>query len=184
MWEELVCFQLYSKRFSFSCRDFPSQQKTNILFWTWLQIKWFVYYNWINIIENINLNNFLSSQSTFCIIQFTSGLCLIISINLLVVYRESVNLIGYITRRLSADSQQLWIANWKSFSYLFWPITKLSILNCVSRILNCISRSFSAHRTQCLKPWIWIADVNTIKHFQPFKCYFTFLCNETIVNLY
>ena len=34
-----------------------------------------------------------------------------ISINLLVVYRESVNLIGYITRRLSADSQQLWIAN-------------------------------------------------------------------------
>ena len=33
------------------------------------------------------------------------------SINLLVVYRESVNLIGYITRRRSADSQQLWIAN-------------------------------------------------------------------------
>ena len=30
-----------------------------------------------------------------------------LSINLLVVYRESVNLIGYITRRLSADSQQL-----------------------------------------------------------------------------
>ena len=34
-----------------------------------------------------------------------------ISINLLVVYRESVSLIGYITRRLSADSLQLWIAN-------------------------------------------------------------------------
>ena len=34
-----------------------------------------------------------------------------ISINLLVVYRESVNLIGYLTRRLSADSLQLWIAN-------------------------------------------------------------------------
>jgi len=34
-----------------------------------------------------------------------------ISINLLVVYRESVDLIGYITRRLSADSQQLWTAN-------------------------------------------------------------------------
>ena len=33
------------------------------------------------------------------------------SINLLVVYREYVNLIGYITRRLSADSLQLWIAN-------------------------------------------------------------------------
>ena len=30
-----------------------------------------------------------------------------ISINLLVVYRESVNLIGYITCRLSADSLQL-----------------------------------------------------------------------------
>ena len=30
-----------------------------------------------------------------------------ISINLPVVYRESVNLIGYITRRLSADSLQL-----------------------------------------------------------------------------
>ena len=29
---------------------------------------------------------------------------ILISINLLVVYRESVNLIGYITRRLSADS--------------------------------------------------------------------------------
>ena len=35
----------------------------------------------------------------------------LISINLLVVYRESVNQIGSITRRLSADSQQLWIAN-------------------------------------------------------------------------
>ena len=31
----------------------------------------------------------------------------VISINLLLVYRESVNLIGYITRRLSAESQQL-----------------------------------------------------------------------------
>ena len=35
--------------------------------------------------------------------EFLSGF----SINLLVVYRESVNLIGYITRRLSADSHQL-----------------------------------------------------------------------------
>ena len=32
---------------------------------------------------------------------------LVFSINLLVVYRESVNLIGYITRRLCADSLQL-----------------------------------------------------------------------------
>ena len=39
------------------------------------------------------------------------GSYLHLSINLLVVYRESANLIGYITRRLSADSQQLWIAN-------------------------------------------------------------------------
>ena len=39
------------------------------------------------------------------------GVINIISINLLVVYRESVNLIGYITRRLSADSLQFWIAN-------------------------------------------------------------------------
>ena len=31
----------------------------------------------------------------------------LISINLLVVYRESVNLIGYLTRRLSADGLQL-----------------------------------------------------------------------------
>ena len=30
---------------------------------------------------------------------------MVISINLLVVYRESVNLIGYITRRLSAVSK-------------------------------------------------------------------------------
>ena len=37
----------------------------------------------------------------------TSETIIIISINLLVVYRESVNLIGYITRRLYADSQQL-----------------------------------------------------------------------------
>ena len=36
---------------------------------------------------------------------------ILFSINLLVVYRESVNLIGSITRRLSADSQQLWIVN-------------------------------------------------------------------------
>ena len=32
---------------------------------------------------------------------------IVISINLLVVYRESVNLIGYLARRLSADSLQL-----------------------------------------------------------------------------
>ena len=40
-------------------------------------------------------------------IMVCSWQLLLISVNLLVVYRESVNLIGYITRRLSADSQQL-----------------------------------------------------------------------------
>ena len=44
------------------------------------------------------------------LMQNSQGLS-IISINLLVVYRESVNLIGYITCRLSADSLQLLIAN-------------------------------------------------------------------------
>ena len=43
----------------------------------------------------------------------------IFSINLLVVYRESVNLIGYITRRLSADSHQLRIANENRSSIYF-----------------------------------------------------------------
>ena len=38
---------------------------------------------------------------------FHPGWLSVLSINLLVVYRESVNLIGYITRRLSADSLQL-----------------------------------------------------------------------------
>ena len=40
-------------------------------------------------------------------ILLDSGSLVLISINLLVVHRESVNLIGYITRRLSADSQEL-----------------------------------------------------------------------------
>ena len=40
-------------------------------------------------------------------------LILLISINLLVVYRESVNLIGYITRRLSTDSLRQ--DSWPSF---------------------------------------------------------------------
>ena len=39
---------------------------------------------------------------------YFAKLCIMnFSINLLVVYRESVNLIGSITRRLSADSLQL-----------------------------------------------------------------------------
>ena len=42
-----------------------------------------------------------------CVISIPFPLLSFFSINLLVVYRESVNLIGYITRRLSADSQQL-----------------------------------------------------------------------------
>ena len=53
-----------------------------------------------------------------------------ISINLLVVYRESVNLIGYITRRLSADSLQLWIAN---ENRLFWTRDACFTHQCKSR---------------------------------------------------
>ena len=52
------------------------------------------------VLEGLN-----TSQS---ILNFTIVMIITnISINLLVVYRESVNLIGYITRRLSADSLQL-----------------------------------------------------------------------------
>ena len=45
-------------------------------------------------------------ESVNLISYITRGLSAV-GINLLVVYRESVNLIGYITHRLSADSQQL-----------------------------------------------------------------------------
>ena len=50
-----------------------------------------------------------ASFATFLFLPHFDVLCdlFLISINLLVVYRESVNLIGYITRRLSADSLQL-----------------------------------------------------------------------------
>ena len=79
-----------------------------------------------------------------------------ISINLLVVYRESVNLIGYLTRRLSADSLQLWIAN---ENRLFWTR----------------DACFTPHCT-CLKP-LNCRCKNNKTFFR--KCYFTFLCNET-----
>ena len=49
----------------------------------------------------------LSSKATILGYHACYSESLMRSINLLVVYRESVNLIGYITRRLSADSQQL-----------------------------------------------------------------------------
>ena len=39
--------------------------------------------------------------------NIVTTMIIMISINLVVVYHESVNLIGYITRGLSADSQQL-----------------------------------------------------------------------------
>ena len=48
---------------------------------------------------SVLIDNFDTHKCSLCKIQG-------ISINLLVVYRESVNLIGYITRRLSADSLQ------------------------------------------------------------------------------
>jgi len=53
------------------------------------------------IIKNVDSLNQLRNIKTLSV--FLSSF----SINLLVVYRESVNLIGYITRRLSADSLQL-----------------------------------------------------------------------------
>jgi len=51
-----------------------------------------------------------------------------ISKNLLVVYCESVNLIGYITRRLSADSLQLWIANENRLLIKVWLIFQEAII--------------------------------------------------------
>ena len=83
-----------------------------------------------------------------------------ISINLLVVYRESVNLIGYLTHRLSADSLQLWIAN---ENQLFWTCDACFTPQCTSP-------------RQCLKPLNCWCKHN--KTFFP-KRYFTFLCNET-----
>ena len=82
-----------------------------------------------------------------------------IGINLLVVYRESVNMIAYITRRLSADSLQLRIA------------MKIGYFEHVMLVSH-----LSAHHAQCLKP------MNCrCKHKKTFfpKRYFTFLCNET-----
>ena len=55
-----------------------------------------------------------------------------ISINLLVVYRESVNLIGYITRRLSADSQQLWIANENCLLFISTNHVALNFILCIT----------------------------------------------------
>ena len=81
-----------------------------------------------------------------------------VSINLLVVYHESLNLIGYITPRLSADSLQLWIANEIGYFEHVMPVSHLS-----------------AHHAQCLKP------LNCrCKHNKTFfhKRYFTFLCTE------
>ena len=57
-------------------------------------------------------NKHFKTLRPFVTVLFIKGLLdvaflLYFSINLLVVYRESMNLIGYITRRLSADSQQL-----------------------------------------------------------------------------
>ena len=78
------------------------------------------------------------------------------SINLLVVYRESVNLIGYITRRLSADSQQLWIANENRSPIYFDRSRSFKFL--------IVYHEASVHITRSV--WnLWIADVNTLKHF-------------------
>ena len=58
----------------------------------------------------VTLNNKLISicnNFDFSMIVYITQLIIIISINLLVVNCESVNLIGHITRRLPADSVQL-----------------------------------------------------------------------------
>ena len=89
----------------------------------------------------------------------------IISINLLVVYRESANLIGYITRRLSADSLYLLIV----YS-CEWPM-KIGYFEHVKLVSH-----LSAHPAQCLKPLNCRCKHN--KTFFP-KRYLTFLCNET-----
>ena len=65
------------------------------------------------------------------------------SINLLVVYRESVNLIGYITRRLSADSQQLWIANVAKRMFDFCSLSRLFIFT--AAITNIFSTTAAGH---------------------------------------
>ena len=88
----------------------------------------------------------------------------LISINLLVVYRESVNLIGYLTRRLSADSLQLWIAN---ENRLFWTRDACFTPQCIS---------CAVFET------LLICRCKHNKTFFP-KRYFTFLCNETTSRL-
>ena len=55
----------------------------------------FLFLPYFDVICDLLLNRHTATWNLFAI-----------SINLLVVYRESVNLIGYITRRLSADSLQ------------------------------------------------------------------------------
>ena len=61
--------------------------------------------------QNMSHNLLLFCTLTWLSYREIENHLLLISINLLVVYRESMNLIGYITRRLSADSLQLWIGN-------------------------------------------------------------------------
>ena len=65
-------------------------------------------HNSLNLAANSELrgrDNFQGQKSEH-IFAPNEGYCLF-SINLLIVYREFVNLIGCITRRLSADSLQL-----------------------------------------------------------------------------
>ena len=64
------------------------------------------------------------------LLTFSDSILFAISINLLVVYRDSVNLIGYITRRLAADSLQLWVAN---ENRLFWTRDACFTPQCTSR---------------------------------------------------
>ena len=59
------------------------------------------------LIITISINLLVVYRESVNLIGYITCRLSAISINLLVVYRESVNLIAYITRRLSADSQQL-----------------------------------------------------------------------------
>ena len=58
-------------------------------------------------ILDLNINLLVVYRESVNLIGYITRRLSAVSINLLVVYRESVNLIGYITRRLSADSLQL-----------------------------------------------------------------------------
>ena len=120
----------------------------------WLSQQWLKVRKWHT---RIMMSSYAPPQNWHLIHQTSLSS---ISINLLVIYRESVNLIGYITRRLSADSLQLWKTN---ENRLFWTNDACFTPQCTSRA---VFETF---------------ELLICKHNKTFfpKCYFTFLCNET-----